>query len=418
MRWTHLLILAAAFFFVIQSGADAEGAEGWTTAWMMSPQAIPQQAKLPPLYRAPDVAGRTVRQIIYPTLSGDEIRLHISNRYGSTPLDVLETRVARSAGDVAATRGTSVQVTFGGKNALHLPPGGEADSDPVKIKLIREAPYAISLYLGPNQRLQAWHRIASQENYVSVAGNHAADVQAMSYRVKFSKFAWVTSLSVAHASATAVVAIGDSITDGLRSSMGLNRRWPDILARRIADAGSPQIAVLNAGISGNRLLSDSRCYGERLVARFEREITGLAGIDAAILLVGINDINFAAMPPRTGLDCDDPHNQVSAEDLIAGYRQLLAAAHRHHIRLLIGTLTPADLPPAREKTRLAVNQWIRDSKDFDGVIDFDKALRDPTRPQELIPAYDSGDHVHPSDTGYATMAQAVPLQLLRATPGL
>jgi lysophospholipase L1-like esterase len=210
-----------------------------------------------------------------------------------------------------------------------------------------------------------------------------------------------------------VIAIGDSITDGLRSSMGQNRRWPDVLARRLVADGGPRMAVLNAGISGNRLLSDSACYGERMVTRFDREITSAVGIHTAILLVGINDINFAVMPPRTDLDCDDPHTQVSAGDLIAGYRQLLALAHRHHVRLIIGTLTPASLPPAREAIRSAVNQWIRDSKEFDGVIDFDMALRDPARAGSLRAAYDSGDHIHPSDAGYAAMAQAVPLQLLQ-----
>jgi lysophospholipase L1-like esterase len=308
-----------------------------------------------------------------------------------------------------------VVVTFGGKAMLHLPPGGEADSDPVELDVIGHVPYAISLYLGSQQRLQAWHRIASQVNFISEAGDHTADIGPAAFRQRFTQFAWVTSFSVADGSHGGVIAIGDSITDGLRSTIGGNHRWPDELARRLVVSGQPQVAVLNAGISGNRLLSDSSCYGERMVARFEREIVGHAGIRTAILLIGINDINFAAMPPRHGLDCDDPHTQVSAADLIAGYRRLAETARRHQVRLLIGTLTPADLPSGREAIRQAVNQWIRSTTGFDGVVDFDLALRDPVHPQMLRPVYDSGDHIHPSDAGYAAMAEAVPLGLLIAS---
>ncbi|WP_198670138.1 SGNH/GDSL hydrolase family protein [Dyella sp. C9] len=409
-RWClHLAALS-----LICGVAQAQDAGAWTAAWMTSLQSIPQREALPPLYQAPDVAGRTVRQVVYPTLAGDSIRLHVSNHYASTPLDIQRMRVARASGGNAATADAGVAVTFGGQPRLRLPPGGEADSDPLPLKVASHQPYAISTLLGAGQRLQAWHRVASQTSYVSAPGDHTQDTAADAYRVHFTQFAWVDSLAVTQAPAGAVLAIGDSITDGMRSTPGTNRRWPDALSRRLGENNAHAPAVLNAGISGNRLLSDSPCYGERLVGRFERELSAQPGVRTVIVLIGINDINFAAMPPHRGLDCDEPHTAVNADALIAGYRRLIDTARRHHVRVLLGTLTPAALPAPRESLRLAVNQWMRNTREADGVVDFDAALRDPAHPGSLRASYDSGDHIHPSDAGYAAMAQAVPLSLLNA----
>jgi len=427
MRWLrHLSLsiapLSIACLLLAAAPRGAVAGEDWVRSWIAPLQAIPQQAslggeELPPFLQAPEIAGRTVRQIIYPTLGGAEIRLHISNRYSDAPLDILETRIARASGAGAAAEDAGVAVTFSGSRVLHLPPGGEADSDPVGLVSKSGQPYATSLYLGPDQRLEAWHRVSSVTNYVSGPGNHAGDLAADAYQTQFMHYAWITSLSVRQpAPATAILAIGDSITDGLRSTPDLSRGWPDGLMRRLAgDKGAP-MAVLNAGISGNRLLSDSPCFGEKLTTRFEREIAGAADIKAAIVLIGINDINFATWPTHAGLDCGTPHNaQITAADLIAGYRQLAEAAHHRQIRLIMGTLLPAALPAEREKIRLAVNQWIRSTGEIDGVIDFDAAMRDPAHPENLRAGFDSGDHLHPSDPGYAEMAQAIPLQLF-ATP--
>jgi lysophospholipase L1-like esterase len=224
-------------------------------------------------------------------------------------------------------------------------------------------------------------------------------------------------VSVDDPNAHAVVAIGDSITDGLRSTLNANRRWPDALARRLAQKGGPETAVVNAGISGNRLLSNSPCYGEALVSRFERDVLRQPGVRSVIVLIGINDINFAAMPARAGLDCDTPHTQVNADALIRGYQRLIAQAHQRGIRIYGATLTPASLPPEREAIRTAVNESIRASRAFDGVIDFDRALRDPARPDTLQRRYDSGDHIHPSDAGYSAMADAIPADLIASRQG-
>jgi lysophospholipase L1-like esterase len=365
----------------------------------------------PPLYRAPDVAGRTVRQIVYPTLSGETARIHISNAYGKVPLAIEDLRIARSGGGAgaAAQGGIGVRVTFGGKAAVSVPAGGEIDSDPIRVGILAGVPYAVSSYMGRDQRMIAWHRVSSQVNYVSTLGNHADDASAEAYRQRFTQFAWLTGLQVEAPSSSTVAAIGDSITDGMRSSLNQNRRWPDALARKVAQSGDRSAAVVNLGISGNRLLSDSPCYGDALVSRFGRDVLAPPGVKTVILLIGINDINFAAMPPHAGLDCDAPHTIVTAERLIAGYKRVTAAAHARGMRIFGATLTPAALPAQREAIRSEVNQWIRTGRAFDGVVDFDAALRDPAEPTRLQRAFDSGDHIHPSDAGYAAMADAIPL---------
>jgi lysophospholipase L1-like esterase len=399
-----------AQFAISPAAIAADAPAHWVTTWATALQSIPQQASLPPLYRAPDVAGRTVRQIVYPTLSGDAVRVHISNEYGKTPLVIEDLRIARSAGGAAAQGKGGVRATFGGKSSVTVPPGGELDSDALALDIVAGTPYAISSYMGPEQRLVAWHRVSNQVNYVSLPGNHANDVMGGAFSQRFTQYAWVTGLSVDAPSAAAVAAIGDSITDGMRSSLNENHRWPDAFARRLASAGSRSTAIVNLGISGNRLLSDSPCYGEALARRFGRDVLERPGVKTAILLIGINDINFSSMPPRAGLDCDFPHTSVTAADLIAGYQRVIGEAHRRGVRIFGATLTPASLPPQRESIRLAVNQWIKTSRAFDGVVDFDAALRDPAQPERLQRAYDSGDHIHPSDAGYAAMAEAIPLE--------
>ncbi|PRF19412.1 SGNH/GDSL hydrolase family protein [Burkholderia multivorans] len=388
---------------------------GWVAAWATALQPIPELASPPPLYRAPDVAGRTVRQIVYPTASGRAARIRVSNAYGHAPLVIEAASLGRAGEGAALADGAAAPVLFGGKASVTLAPGQELDSDPVALDVVAGRPYAISFYMGPKQRMTVWHRVSNQLNYVSGPGDHVNDAGAAAFRTRFTQYAWVTELTVeaggAHAS---VAAIGDSITDGLRSSLNRNRRWPDAFARRLEGAGTTSVGVVNLGISGNRLLSDSPCYGVALASRFERDALSRAGVKAAIVLIGINDINFAAMPPRAGLDCDAPHTQVTAAALIDGYRRLIDAAHRRGVKVFGATLTPADLPPAREAIRLEVNRWIRSGGAFDGVVDFDTALRDPARPSVLQHRYDSGDGIHPSDAGYAAMAEAVPLERLKA----
>ncbi|SAL68564.1 SGNH/GDSL hydrolase family protein [Caballeronia humi] len=412
--------LCAQFLPLTPAFADTSADNAhWVSAWSTALQAIPQRANLPPLYRAPEVGGRTVRQMIYPRLDGKRARLRLSNVYGTTPLVIDAAHIARavSGSGAAARPGTDRAVTFAGNKSVTIAPGGQVESDPIAFDVAATQPLAVSLYIGKDQKLAAWHRVASQINYVSTPGNHADETAADAFRTRFTQYAWLSSVAVDDASGQSIVAIGDSITDGMRSTPNANRRWPDALARRLAEKGVSGTAIVNAGISGNRLLSNSPCYGEAVIGRFERDALRQPGVRAIIVLIGINDINFAAMPPRAGLDCDDPHTQVTADSLIRGYQRLIAQAHQRGIKIYGATLTPASLPPEREKIRLAVNESIRSSRAFDGVIDFDHALRDPVRPDALQRRYDSGDHIHPSDAGYAAMAEAVPIDVIAAQQG-
>lgn len=409
------LSLAAAS---ARAAEPAQRQSQWVAAWATALQPIPELRDPPPLYRAPAVADRTVREIIYPTLSGERVRLRVSNAYGRAPLVLTDVRLARSAAGAAAKPRASAQITFGGRSSIELPPGQEIESDAISFELDAGAAYAISAHAAPGQALGAWHRVANQVNYVSVPGDHAGDPGASAYPTRFTEHAWVSGVSVetptSTSAASAVAMIGDSITDGLRSSLDQNHRWPDIFARRLAEAGERTTAVLNLGISGNRLLSDSLCYGEALQRRFARDVLARPGVRVAVVLIGINDINFASMPPRKGLDCDEPHTQVAARDLVEGYRRLIEQSHARGVRVFGATLTPASLPPGRESVRQAVNVWIRSGGAFDRVIDFDAALRDEAHPGRLRAEYDSGDHIHPSDAGYAAMAHAVPLDAVVA----
>ncbi|MDR5751898.1 MULTISPECIES: SGNH/GDSL hydrolase family protein [unclassified Caballeronia] len=414
MLAAQFLVGSAAF---AQTVSEPPSSGHWVSAWATALQAIPQQADLPPLYRAPEIGGRTMRQLVYPQLDGKRARLRLSNVYGTAPLAIESVHIARAlgAGSAATRPGTDRAVLFGGRPNVTIAPGGQIDSDPVAFDVSAKQPLAVSIHAAKEQRLAAWHRVASQVNYVSTPGDHSADTSADAFRTRFTQYAWLTGVAVDDASAESVVAIGDSITDGMRSTPNANRRWPDALARRLAAKGEAGTAVVNAGISGNRLLSNSPCYGEAVIGRFERDALRQPGVRAIIVLIGINDINFAAMPAHAGLDCDNPHTQVTADSLLRGYQRLIAQAHQRGIKIYGATLTPASLPPEREKIRLAVNESIRASRAFDGVIDFDRALRDPARPDVLQRRYDSGDHIHPSDAGYSAMAEAVPLEAMAST---
>lgn len=385
----------------------------WVGAWYMAPQAVTANPAAPAYLRAPTLDGATVREIVRPTISGTALRLHISNRYASRVLHLGAVTVGVARGVGALVPGSLRKVTFGGRAQVDVPAGGAVTSDPVEGRVVARRALAVSLYVPGRVQPRTWHKIAGRVNFLSTRGDHSRDVSGRAYVHRGTNVLWLDGVDVRTRGAWALVAIGDSITDGMRATLNAQRRWPDALSRRLRVAGIEHVAVLNAGISGNRLLHDSVCYGESLLARFPRDALRRHRVRAIVVLVGINDINFGYTPQRRGLDCDAPHAKVTAGELIVGYRRLIAAAHARGVRIYGATLTPASLPPAREAVRRKVNAWIRTGGAFDAVIDFDAALRDPAHPTRLLVRYDSGDHVHPSDAGYAEMARVVPLGLVR-----
>jgi lysophospholipase L1-like esterase len=246
------------------------------------------------------------------------------------------------------------------------------------------------------------HNGASQTNYVSGAGNHSGEAAMTVERTAGAWFLLARVEVAPGGGAGAVVAFGDSITDGARSTSDLNGRWPDHLARRLAARKGKQVAVLNAGISGNQVLGDGA--GVSALARFDRDVLMQTGVTHVIVMEGINDIGLARSNPRPG-----------AEDLIAGHKQLIARARARGLKVYGATLTPfegaAYWTMEGETKRQALNQWIRTSGAYDGVIDFDQVTRDPAAPTKFLPAYDSGDHLHPGDAGYKAMGEAIDLKL-------
>jgi lysophospholipase L1-like esterase len=271
----------------------------------------------------------------------------------------------------------------------------------------------VSLHVAEPTGAVTWHSGANATTWVA-DGNHASDEAADAFATTFTSWFWLSGIDVANARVVrTVVALGDSITDGSRSTLDANNRYPDFLARRLLAAAPPgrQVSVLNNGIGGNRILNDGpvglESVGVKAVARFDRDVVAQTGVTDVILLEGINDIGFSASLA--------PDQDVSAAEIIEGMQNLIARAHAKGLRIYGGTLLPFQgafyYTEAGEAKRQAVNQWIRTGGEFDAVIDFDAALRDPENPLRFRAEYDSGDHLHPGDAGYQAMAEAIDLSL-------
>ena len=322
--------------------------------------------------------------------------------------------VAVAGPGAAVVPGTIHPVTFGGSASIQIPAGAQILSDPVAMRVRPLQELAVSVYLPGRTGPATFHSDAQQVNWVSAPGDHAADQGAGAFTTPTESWYYLSDLIVGSSGAHGtVVAFGDSITDGVGSEVGANARWPNDLARRLDALGGPALAVADEGIGGNRVLTGSRWFGISAEARFGPDALDQPGVRDIIVLEGINDIGFSAVPPHPGTD-------VSAAQIIAGYRQLIARAHARGLKIFGATLPPfrgaGDYTAAGEAKREAVNHWIRTSGAFDGVIDFDAVMRDPADPLMLNPAYDSGDHLHPNDLGYQVMADAISLQMLLPGP--
>ena len=384
----------------------------WLATWT-APQA-PANPRPPAdsVDTTPTYTNRTLREIVHTSIGGNRARIRISNEYGDQPLIIDDAHIAvRDTGN-AVVPSTDRALTFGGRTSLMLRPGATAVSDPVALSVPDTSDLAISLHLSAPVRMSTRHGLAMQRNYVSPDGDFTA-APVFTAETTTSTFPFLAGVDVVNARAAGViVALGNSITDGARSTPSTNARWPDVLARRLLASREAPRGVANAGISGNRVLTFGT--GPSALARFDRDVLLVPGVTHVILLEGINDI-------RAGIN--RPAEAITADDLIFGYRQLIARAHERGLVIIGGTLTPAGgaerHPPENEAMRQAVNQWIRTSGAFDAVIDFDKAARDPEHPDRLRPAYDSGDHLHPSDAGYRAMGDAIDLALFRTrTPAV
>ncbi|WP_229507690.1 SGNH/GDSL hydrolase family protein [Massilia sp. Dwa41.01b] len=372
----------------------------------------------PPAASLQTFSNQTLRLIVHTSIGGNRVRIRVSNEFGTVPLTIGAARIGVRASGSDVAPGSDRALTFSGRSTITIPAGAPALSDPVELNVPALGDLAISLYLPGTVEANTIHGTALQTNYVSLPGDFTGAATLPVQRT-ITSWPFLTEVDV-EGSGPAIVALGDSITDGTRSTVDTNNRWPDWLARRLQTVRDPvaglngRIGVVNRGISGNRLLSINPANlvaGRSILERFDRDVLATAGVRYLTLMIGINDIGNSTVTGPGSLS-------ITAEELIAGYRQVIARAHAKGIAVFGATLTPFEgagyFSPEKEVVRQAVNNWIRSSDEFDGVIDFDLATRDPAHPSRFLPAYDSGDHLHPSDLGYQAMGNAVPLALFRS----
>jgi len=402
-------VLAAACSQPAPATAPATAAPAWVGTWAASPQA-PLGGPIAPALTFDDV---TLRQIVHTSVGGSALRVRISNTFGDRDLAIGAARVALRADGAGVDAASDRELRFSGRTAIEIPAGATAVSDAVDLDVPAFSNVAVSLYLPEDSGPATSHGTGLQTGYVSESGNHVG-TETFPVAREIQSWQFLSGVEVmAPADTTVIVAFGDSITDGAASTPDTNRRWPNYLARRLAarpDA-SP-VAVLDQGISGNRVLHD--VIGQNALARFDRDVLAWPGVTHVIVLEGINDIGFPAIQGAPFGDAVDT-SAVTADDLIAGYRQLIARAHAHGITIIGGTLTPYQgasyATDAGEQIRQTVNAWIRDGGEWDAVIDFDAAVRNPADPGRMQEALQSGDWLHPSDAGYEAMAAAIDLSL-------
>ena len=375
----------------------------WVATWTASMQDYPRPVADSVVDRRPWYANRTIRQIVRTSIGGNAVRLHFSNEYGDRPLVITGVHVAmRDTGSAIVTSSDRV-VTFSGHSAITLRPGAVVVSDPVTFALPQLSDLAITIAVQDSIHALTRHSLGLQTTYISRPGDFVS-AAALPVENTVTQFLWLSRVDVVNSAATGViVTIGNSITDGALSTANTNSRWPNELARRLLASREPPKGIANAGISGNRVLSPGT--GPSALSRFDRDVLMVPGVTHVIVLEGINDIGSSIAA------------HISAEDIIFGLHQLADRAHDHGLVIFGATLTPAGprapFTPELEAKRVAVNTWIRTSGVFDGVIDFDAVTRDPSDPTRMLPAYDSGDHLHPGNAGYKAMGDAIDLALFR-----
>src|SRR3954470_15610700 len=376
--------------------------EHWVGSWAAAPA---------PAEGVVGFNNHTIRMNPRISIGGERLRVRISNAYGNRPLTIGAARIGLRDKGPAILSGSQRQLTFGGSEAAVIAAGAVLYSDPVEMSVKPLADLAVSIHL-PGEVLanfQITGRYARQTNYISPAGNFA-DATVMPVGNLTDQWFFLCGVDVvAPEAAGGGVALGDSLTDGNISTIDAFCRWPDQLARRLVERGGSPIGVMNNGLGGNRILHDIR--GDSGVRRFDRDVLAQPGVTHVIVMLGTNDLRNRWAKPE---------EEVTAEQMIAGLRQMAIRAHSAGIKIIGATLTPFGNEtfmanawnPTREAHRVAVNKWIRESGAFDGVADFDAAVRDPENPTQMRPADDCGDGLHQSDSGYCKLGDTVDLALL------
>jgi lysophospholipase L1-like esterase len=389
----------------------------WVATWAAAPQQPVVIAPPPPGSNSPGPVfqelksfhDQTVRMVVRVSLGGRRIRVRLSNAHGRGPLLVGAAHVALHGKGSAIVAGSDRVLLFNGKGTVMIPAGAQMVSDAVGLEVPALGDLAVSVFVPGDSGPPTLHAVALQTTYISAPGRDVTGDAAMEGATTAEYWCWLSGVDVlAPADAAAIVAFGDSITDGATSTVNANRSWPSILAQRLqAGRATKDLAVVNAGISGNRLLHDF--VGTSALARFERDVLSEPGVKWVALLEGINDIGFSKLPNVSASE------GVTAEDVIGALRQIVERAHVHGIKVLGGTLTPfagaAYYDEKGEAVRDAVNQWIRTGGAFDALVDFDTVVRDPKNPKQIRAEFNISDHLHPNDAGYKAMGDAIDLAI-------
>lgn len=373
-----------------------------------APQPATPAAAAPP---AGTLNNQTARMIVRTSIGGSRVRVQFSNAFGAAPLEMGAAHIAIRSKDSAIVAGSDRPLLFNGRASGRILPGAVLISDPVDLVVPKLSDLAISVYVPGNSGLASQHSQALHTTYISKEGDTTGEPE-MADASTTRAWYWISSVDVgAPADAGAIVAFGDSITDGTTSTVDANRSWPSLLSERlVANPATANISVLNMGIAGNQILGDGA--GVAALARFDRDVLSQPGVKWLMILEGINDMNLAG---RGGATATGP--ALTADDLIGGMKQMIERAHTHGIKVIGCTLTPfGGASDGVEAMRQAVNLFIRTSGAFDGVVDFDKVIQDPNDPRQFIKAYNNTDRLHPNDAGYQAMADAVDLSMFAAKP--
>ena len=426
-KWLRTLVLlsistlsTAAMF--AQSGSRPT--ENWVVTWATPEEmavTIPDRPVVPPGTKMPDFSAmrgsgprpprataaiasdQTVRMIVHASIPGKKLRVELSNGFGKTPVSIGSAHIAVRTTESSIDASTDRQLTFSGSNSVDIQPGAIVISDPVELDVKPMSDLAVSLYVAKSDGTPTNHMPALHTTYISNGDTSAS--ASMPDPTTSTAYMWLRSIDVtASAGDFAIACLGDSITDGYATTVNANQAWPTLLAKRFSEkARGPHVAVINEGISGNEVLRDGA--GVSALARFDRDVLSQPGLRWVVLLEAINDINIHGQ-------IEGPQ-AVTAEDLINGYKQLIARAHLHNLKIMGATLTPDEgvwlAGPVGEATRQKINQWIKTSGQFDAVVDFDAAVLDKEHPTKLRAEFDSRDHIHPNDAGNAAMANAFDL---------
>jgi lysophospholipase L1-like esterase len=416
------VFLLVAVALLSTAALQAQAANHWVAAWATAQDMAPTVQEMPevppgiqmpdfskfkgkmPQFNIPkDVQNQTIRMVVRTSLGGSKLRIELANAFGKTPVLIGNAHVALRTKDSAIDPSSDRSVTFSDSASVVLRPGTVIVSDPIALDVKANSDLAVSLYVAKSEGVPTSHMLGLHTAYL--ASGDTTSAASMPSSTTTTSYLWLRSVDVeASANDYAIACLGDSITDGFGTTVDANKAWPTLLAERLAQRSKgARVAVLNQGISGNQVLRDGA--GVSALARLDRDVLTEPGVRWIVLLEGINDINTHGLIVKPGA--------LTAEDLIQGYRQIIARAHLSHIKVMGATLTPEEgvwlAGPVGEATRLKVNQWIRTGGEFDAIVDFDQVVRDPAHPARIREEFNPGDHIHPNDLGNKAMADAFQL---------